>query len=439
MSENIEQRIIEAVNSSGPRLARTLQDLIRFESVVMSDPTKAGPGERLCQEYLAGRLAASQFETDLWEPDAKALLAKYTGKPGAQKGRDFTGRPILAGTLKGSGGGKSILLTGHIDVVPPGEASHWLYPPFAGTQVGDRIYGRGAVDMKGGVASMLVAAEILHELKVPLSGDIVFSTVVDEEIGGMGTLAMADRGYHADAGIMTEPTSNRISPLCHGILWGKIIVEGIGGHAELAARHWNAGGPVDAIGLTRFILSGIDVINERWRTDPRKNHPLMELSNQIVVTQIKAGEHPSSAAGHSEIIIDVQYLPQEKDSNGVGGSVRKEVEACIALIAQVDPWLAEHPPRIEWILDADCSEVPVDHPIIAAFREASRAASHPFELWGIGAHTDMGIPTDLGKTPTVNFGPGDPSHSHQPNESVTVSELVTTTKMIALTMANWCR
>lgn len=439
MRDEFDQRIIDAADSGGRRLAQTLQDLIRFESIVMSDPTKAGPGERLCQEYLERRLAASAFTTELWEPDAEALLRKYAGKPGAQRNRNFTGRPILAGTRQGSGGGKSILLTGHIDVVPPGEPTHWAYPPFAGTQVEDKIYGRGAVDMKGGVAAMLVAAEILHELQVPLSGDIVFSTVVDEEIGGMGTLAMADRGYHADAGILTEPTSNRVTPLCHGILWGKIILDGIGGHAELAPRYWDQGGPVDAIGLMRFILAGIDVINERWRTDPRKNHALMELPNQIIVTQVKAGEHPSSAAGRAEIIIDVQYLPHEKDADGVGGNVKREVEEHIARVSQVDPWLARNPPRIEWILDADCAEVAIDHPIINAFREASEQASQPFLLWGIGAHTDMGIPTDLARTPTVNFGPGDPSQAHQPNESVSVTDLITTTKIIALTIARWCR
>jgi acetylornithine deacetylase len=439
MRNHIDQQIIETIKRKRGTLAATLKDLMGFESVVMADPTQAGPGERLCQEYLARRLTASGFTTELWEPPAEALLAKYEGKPGAQKNRNFTGRPILGAVRKGTGVGRSLLLTGHIDVVPPGEPSHWIYPPFAGKQVGDRIYGRGAVDMKGGVACMLVAAETLAELNVPLAGDVVFSTVVDEEIGGMGTLAMADRGYRADAGILTEPTANRLAPLCHGILWGRIIVDGIGGHAELARRHFDEGGPVDAIGLMRFILTGIDVLNDRWRTDPRKNHPLMPLPNQVIVTQVKAGEHPSSAAGRAEIIIDVQYLPHERDANKVGGNVKREVEEHLRKISQVDPWLAAHPPRMEWILDADCAEVAIDHPIIQTFRDAGQAVGHPLELWGMGAHTDMGIPTELAKTPTVNFGPGDPSQAHQPNESVTLDDLETCAKVIAVTAAHWCR
>ncbi len=404
MKNEQERCIVDAANRNREWITQTLQELIRFESIVMTDPSKAGPGERECQNYLERRLTAAGFKTDLWEPDADALLEIYRGKPGAQQGRNFRGRPNLAGTLSGSGGGRSILLTGHIDVVPPGEIAHWLHAPFAGAREGNSIHGRGAVDMKGGVACMLSATEILRELDVPLSGDILFATVVDEEIGGMGTLAMADRGYRADAGILTEPTGNRVSPLCHGILWGKIVIDGIGGH-----------------------------------TDPRKNHPLMELSNQITVTQVRAGEHPSSTAGRAEIIVDVQYLPSEKDADGVGGSVKREVESLVATISRVDPWLAEHPPRVEWILDADCAEVEPDHAIISTFAEACRTASHPFQLWGIGAHTDMGIPTDLTKTPTINFGPGDPSQAHQPNEHVSIDDLVTCTKVIALAIAHWCR
>src|SRR3984893_5022062 len=130
MNDELEQRIVNAVDSARDRIAETLRDLIRFESIVMADPTKAGPGEKECQEYLERKLAATAFKTDLWEADADALLEKYRGKPGAQQGRNFRGRPNLVGTLKGSGGGKSILLTGHIDVVAAGQIAHWLHAPF---------------------------------------------------------------------------------------------------------------------------------------------------------------------------------------------------------------------------------------------------------------------------------------------------------------------
>lgn len=421
------------------RIVETLSDLISFPSVVMSDPTKAGPGERDCQLYLQGRLEALGFSTDLWDPDGPALYAKYQGRPGANKGRTFEGRPNLGGILKGSGGGRSIMLTGHIDVVPPGAREHWSADPFVPVLRDGFLQGRGTVDMKGGVACMLMAVEVLRELELPLAGDVVFTTVVDEEIGGMGSLAMVDRGFRADAGIMTEPTANRIAPLCHGILWGRIVIDGVGGHAELTPNAWYTSGPVDAIQLCRQMLDGIDILNRRWMFDPKKTHSLMDLPNQIIVTQINAGEHPSSMAGRAEIVIDVQYLPSEKDEFGLGGSVKREVEEHVRNVCRADPYLRAHPARVEWILDADCAEVPADHPFVATFQQAVAAANLSPELSGFGAHSDIGLPTGLGQTPTVNFGPGDPAQSHQPNERVAVRDLVDCTKAIALTVERWCR
>jgi len=430
--------LLRLIDENAQRITATLCDLIAFPSVVKADPTQAGPGERDCQLYLQGRLEALGMTTDLWEPDGPALLEKYRGRPGAHDGRTFQGRPNLAGRLAGAGGGRSLLLTGHIDVVPPGPASHWETDPFGPVVRDGRVYGRGAVDMKAGVACMLMAVEFLREAGITLKGDVVFATVVDEEIGGMGTLAMVDRGIRADAGILTEPTANRIAPICHGILWGRLIVDGIGGHAELTPNSWDTSGPVDAVQLVRHVLNGIDMLNARWRTDPRKNHPLMALPNQVIVTQLNVGEHPSSIAGRGEIVIDVQYLPHEQDALLTGGNVRREIEDHIAAICQSDPYLRKKPVRVEWILDADCAEVPAAHPIVTTMQAATRVAGNDPTLDGFGAHSDMGLPTSLGNTPTVNFGPGDPAFAHQPNEQVPVADLVACTRAIALTLIDWC-
>lgn len=436
---SLQKSIAELVEARSEQIVATLSDLIRFPSVVKSNPKEAGPGERDCQLYLQERLKKLGFTTDLWDPDGPALYAKYEGRPGANKGRTFEGRPNLGGTLAGNGGGRSIMLTGHIDIVPPGAIEHWATDPFEPVLKDGFLHGRGTVDMKGGVACMLMAVEILKELRVPLAGDIVFTSVVDEEIGGMGSLAMVDRGFKADAGIMTEPTANKIAPLCHGILWGKIIIDGIGGHAELTPNAWYSSGPVDAIQLCRQMLDGIDILNRRWMFDPKKNHPLMDLPNQVIVTQMTAGEHPSSMAGRAEIIIDAQYLPSEKDESGLGGNVKREIERHVQYVCEADPYLRTHPARVEWILDADCAEIPADSPFVGVFQNAVKAADLNPVLSGFGAHSDIGLPTGLGNTPTVNFGPGDPALSHQPNERVSVRDLVDCTKAIALAIEEWCR
>ena len=434
-----KDRIVERVEARADAIVKTLTDLVAFPPIVKSDPKEAGPVERDCQIYLRGRLDKLGFSTDLWDPDGPALYAKYEGRPGANKGRTFEGRPNLGGVLKGTGGGRSIMLTGHIDVVPPGASDHWRTDPFEPVVKEGFVHGRGTVDMKGGVACMLMAVEILKELEIPLAGDVVFTTVVDEEIGGMGSLAMVDRGFRADAGIMTEPTANRIAPLCHGILWGRIVIDGIGGHAELTPNAWDSSGPVDAIQLCRQILDGIDILNRRWMFDPKKNHPLMDLPNQIIATQIKAGEHPSSIAGRAEIIIDAQYLPSEKDDFALGGRVKREIEDHILQVCQADPFLRRHPARVEWILDADCAEIPADSPFVGVLQSAVSDANLSPVLTGFGAHSDIGLPTGLGQTPTVNFGPGDPAQAHQPNERVSIRDLVDCTKSIALAIEAWCR
>ena len=115
-----------------------------------------------------------------------------------------------------------MLLFGHVDVVKPGDK--WTKDPFGAVLENGKIYGRGAVDMKGGLAAMIMAVEAVLRSGAKPAGDILVGTVVDEEAGGMGVLDFVHRGYRADACILTESTGLSIAPLCRGILWGKLVV-----------------------------------------------------------------------------------------------------------------------------------------------------------------------------------------------------------------------
>src|ERR1051325_1881836 len=131
-------------------------------------------------------------------------------------GRHYSHRPNVGAVRKGTGGGRSLVLSGHIDPVPAGSGP-WTRLPFGGAVEGNRLYGRGSNDMKAGVASNLFVAEALSMLGVQLAGDLPFESVVDEEFGGVnGTLAGRLMGFNADAAVISEPTALRISPAQRG-------------------------------------------------------------------------------------------------------------------------------------------------------------------------------------------------------------------------------
>lgn len=409
-----------------------LQELLRIPSVNPFFGAVEPGGEAAVQHVIARKLEALGATVERWEPDAEALAA-YAGRPGYQPGRDFRGRPNQAALFKGTGGGRSLLLTGHVDVVPPGGG--WTVDPFGGERRHGRIYGRGAVDMKGGIAAMIMALEAVLRSGCRPAGDVIVGTVVDEETGGMGTLDFAVHGYRADGAILTESTNMKIAPLCRGILWGKLIIPGRSGHIELPQGDWRQGGAVDAIALARVFLDHFDRLNADWAL--RKRHPYLPTPCQVYVAQIQGGEYPTAFANRVEIVFNAQYLPSEKDEMGRGSHVKKEIEAYVAAVAATEPWLVEHPPVVEWLIDADCAETPADHPFVRTCAASLAAVGHPPAIEGIGFHTDMGWLVEVG-IPTVNFGGGEARVAHQNDESITERDLLDTTAMIALTILDWC-
>lgn len=133
-------------------------------------------------------------------------------------------------TLKGSGDGKSMILNGHIDVVPEGDVNQWDHHPYSGEKIGNRIYGRGTTDMKGGNVALMLAMEAIIESRIELKGDIYFQSVIEEESGGAGTLATILRGYKADGVIIPEPTNMKFFPKQQGSMWFRLHVKGKAAH-----------------------------------------------------------------------------------------------------------------------------------------------------------------------------------------------------------------
>ncbi|MFE4714224.1 ArgE/DapE family deacylase [Paenibacillus sp. NPDC056722] len=430
---NQEQQIMQWIDDHNDEIISFLQQLIQIPSVNPWFFDEPGPSkEKDVQEFIADKLTKLGADIELWEPVADDLK-QYEGMAGYYPGRDFQGRPNLAATFGAGEEGKSLLLFGHIDVVKAG--SKWTVDPFGAEIIDGKLYGRGTVDMKGGVAAMIMAVAAILRSGAKLKGPVIVGTVVDEETGGMGALDFIHHGYRADGCILTEPTSLTIAPLCRGILWGKIKVQGRSGHIEMPQADWQDGGAVDAIKKARLILEQFDHLNADWAV--RKTHPYLSIPCQVHVAQFNAGEYPTSFANEAEIVFNAQYLPSERDDKLMGGHVKKELEDFIYNIAKSDPWLSQNLPEIEWLVDADCAETDVEHHFVQTCVQSLHSIGLEGKIEGLGFHTDMGWPVNVG-IPTVNFGPGDPSLAHHSDEFTPVNEVIDAVKMIAKTIIDWC-
>ncbi len=218
----LEQLLDETMVELQPQLLSTLQDLVR----IPSENFPPYGNEQACQMYVAERLRELDIQPDVYDIDRVAGIAEH---PQFWPGRSYLNRPNVNGRLRG-GGGRSLVLSGHIDTVPVDTPVPWRHAPHSGECADGRMYGRGSWDMKAGVAINLLVLKALRSLNATLGGDLIFETVVDEEFGGAnGTLAGRLRGYNADAAVVTESTSLRICPAQRGGRTIHILLRGPGG------------------------------------------------------------------------------------------------------------------------------------------------------------------------------------------------------------------
>jgi acetylornithine deacetylase len=421
-----EQAIVEAIAARREDLVELATELIAFDTTArnVGDPPR---DEAALQDHLASRLLEAGAEVEVWEPDPAELV----GEPLVPDGLEFAGRPQLAARFRGTGGGPSLLLNGHIDAVSVEPRERWTSDPHRAEVRDGKLYGRGACDMKGGVAAMTVACETLRAEGFRLAGDLLVCTNTDEESSGAGSTACVRHGVRADAGIVAEPTGFDVWVACRGSSYTEITVPGRPGHAEIAQPHWRKGGAVNAIEKAAVVIGAIQGLREQWRANESLRHPYLSPPD-VVPTLIQAGEWVVTYPASCRLSGGALFLPQQADESGFGSRVEREVEAAVLEASASDDWLAEHPPTFTWSAGVMSMSIPEDDPIVSCVGGARDDLGRAGKLAGLDSWYDGATFTVFADTPSVGFGPGGFQTAHAIDEYVPVDDLVACAQAVAV-------
>ena len=416
----IERRVLDAIDTEG--LLAFLCELIAFQSL---DGTGA---EVAVQERVAGWMRASGLAVDAWELDFAALRRHPAFSWEVERARGLG----VAGVLGEDRGGRSLIFNGHTDVVPAGDESNWRFPAWQGTVADGRVYGRGSVDMKGGLCCALFAAKAIRDAGARLKGRLIVESVSGEEDGGLGTLAAVLRGYRADGAVIVEPTELAVAPAQAGAVNFRLTIPGLSAHGCVREEGVSA--------IEKFIpvhAAMLEVERER-NAAARGRDPLYaryQLPYALCIGKVSAGTWASSVA--ESLVAEGRYgLAVGEDI----AAAQRQLEQAVARAAESDPWLREHPPVLEWWGGRfDPAGIPADHPIATTVAGAlGKVAGGAAKLEGMPYGADMRLLVNVGGTPTVMFGPGDVRVSHRPDEFVPIADLVTVTRTLALTALRFC-
>ena len=409
-----ERRVAEAVDSDG------LLDAVRALVAIPS----LGGDETPAQEWVSDLMLRIGLEVDVWDLDFDALAQHPAHAVECERDRGLG----VVGRLGEEAGGASLILNGHVDVVPAGHEDRWSGPPFDPWVADDRIYGRGSVDMKAGLCSAIFAAGAIRDSGVELAGPLWIESVIGEEDGGIGTLATIFRGYRADGAIVMEPTNLEVATTGAGCFNFRVRVPGQAAHGALRSEG------VSAIGKSYRVLEALEKLEGERNAS---GDPIIpgDLPFPISVGKVSGGEWASSVP--EEVVLEGRYgvRPGEEPAKA-----RAALEAAVAGAAADDPWLRTHRPQVEWWGGRyEASRVDPDVGIATAVRDAHRAVTGlKAQVTGVPYGSDMALLVNHGATPAVLYGPGDVRDAHGPDESVPIDEVLVAARALAITALRFC-
>lgn len=418
MSSPTNTEIQNAVAARRDEIVQMLLDLIAIPSVTGNE----GNAQRFVSAYLTtAGLDVNSFLSSAEE------IADYVMHVGEQP--TFADRPSIVATRKGDGGGKSLMIGGHVDTVPVEDRAKWNYPP-EGEVVGDRIYGLGSTDMKGGVIAAMLVPTILSDLGVQLQGDLFINTVTGEEDGGLGTMSTILQGYRPDGMVITEPTAQRVGVASGGSLVFRITVTGKAAHGGQRNEGVSA--------IEKFIPVFQDLLAWEAERQATVHHPLYDgYANKfpISVGTIRAGDWASTVPDKLTAEGRLGFLPGESME-----SMMAQTQARIDAVAAQDEWLRDHPPLLEFFSGQFVAEeIAVDHPLTLAVLDAHQEISgSATDAWALTAGTDARLWIHFADVPAVLYGAGILPLAHQSNEYNEIEPLLESIAVLTKLAIDWC-
>lgn len=413
-TDNARSRLFSAIDERLNELTATVAELVREPSVMGNE---AGVQQVVARHLTDAGMRVEQY--DLPDDTPQQPNGGFSSLP-------FTGRPNVHGYRSGSGGGKSLILNGHVDVVSPEPISAWTHDPWGAEIVGDRMYGRGAYDMKSGVGVNLFLTRLLHDLQIPLKGDLTVHSVIEEECTGNGALAASLRDS-ADACLIPESTSLRLTTAHTGTIWFRVRIEGKAAHAGWAWQGVNA------------IVKAVPVINALTALNDELNlqvHPLWADQHHPInlnIGVIQGGDWPSTVPGACELRCRTSFFPTTTVAE-----MQAKIEGAINAAADQDEWLREHRPVVVYDgFKTNGVIVDQNEPLVTMIRETFTAVTGKTMEDKIGpAVTDQRYYNFRG-IPSVCFGASG-EHAHGADEWLDLTSLPTVAKVMGGFILDWC-
>ncbi|MDE2462632.1 MAG: ArgE/DapE family deacylase [Alphaproteobacteria bacterium] len=414
------QALKNAVDEGFEEQIALTQALVRFASTRGSEQT--------AQDFMAAQMVRRGLAVDRF----RINLDQIRYRPGFSPVHvSYENALNVVGTHRADAPtGRSLILNGHIDVVPAGPLEMWTTPPFEPRVTGDWLYGRGGGDMKAGLAACLAALDAIAKAGYQPAADVIVQSVVEEECTGNGALACLARGYRADAVIIPEPLNERLIRAQIGVIWFQVKVRGIPVHVAEATSGANA------IEAAYRIITALRDLEDRWNA--RKiNYPHyahVDHPINLNVGKIEGGDWASSVPAWCNFDVRVSIFPGQEIADA-----KREIEQAVLDASRANVYLQNNPPEIVYHGFEAAGYILKDADEPAGVLERSHRAVFGTLLEEIAstATTDARIFGLYGDMPALVYGPKS-EHIHGFDERVSLSSIRDVAKVLALFIAEWC-